>query len=73
MIFKLLFTINCLINNTSTNKLKEKWEFDVIVIDAGHGGKDAGAIGVNGVKEKDINLAIALKLGKLIRRKYERC
>ena len=52
--------------NTSTNKLKEKWEFDVIVIDAGHGGQDAGAIGVNGVKEKDINLSIALKLGKLI-------
>jgi N-acetylmuramoyl-L-alanine amidase len=53
-------------NNNSTNRLKDKWEFDVIVIDAGHGGKDAGAIGVNGVKEKDINLAIALKLGKLI-------
>jgi len=53
-------------DNNSSNKLKEKWEFDVIVIDAGHGGKDAGAIGVNGVKEKDINLAIALKLGKLI-------
>lgn len=48
------------------DKLKEKWEFDVIVIDAGHGGKDAGAIGVNGVKEKDVNLGIALKLGKLI-------
>lgn len=45
---------------------KEKWEFDVIVIDAGHGGKDAGAIGVNGVKEKDVNLGIALELGKLI-------
>ena len=54
-------------NTNSTNKLKEKWEFDVIVIDAGHGGKDAGAIGINGVKEKDINLAIALKLGKLIK------
>jgi N-acetylmuramoyl-L-alanine amidase len=52
--------------SSSSNKLKEKWEFDVIVIDAGHGGKDAGAIGVNGVQEKDINLAIALKLGKLI-------
>ena len=52
--------------SNSSNKLKEKWEFDVIVIDAGHGGQDAGAIGVNGVKEKDINLAIALKLGKLI-------
>lgn len=53
-------------NNNQTNKLKDKWQFDVIVIDAGHGGKDAGAIGVNGVKEKDINLVIALKLGKLI-------
>ncbi|MBK7631572.1 MAG: N-acetylmuramoyl-L-alanine amidase [Ignavibacteriales bacterium] len=58
---------NKLFNRTgNSNKFKEKWEFDVIVIDAGHGGKDAGAIGVNGVKEKDINLAIALKLGKLI-------
>ncbi len=53
-------------DNQPPNKLKDKWEFDVIVIDAGHGGKDAGAIGVNGAKEKDINLAIALKLGKLI-------
>ncbi|MFH0736440.1 MAG: N-acetylmuramoyl-L-alanine amidase [bacterium] len=48
----------------STNK--EKWNFDVIVLDAGHGGKDAGAIGITKVKEKDINLGIALKLGKLI-------
>lgn len=53
-------------NNSNGNKLKDKWEFDVIVIDAGHGGQDAGAIGVNGFKEKDINLSIALKLGKLI-------
>lgn len=45
---------------------KDKWNLDVIVIDAGHGGKDAGAIAVNGAKEKDINLAISLKLGKLI-------
>lgn len=50
----------------STDRNKLKWNFDVIVIDAGHGGKDAGAIGVNGVKEKDVNLGIALKLGKLI-------
>ncbi len=45
---------------------KSKWVFDAVVIDAGHGGKDPGAIGVTGVKEKNINLAIALKLGKLI-------
>ena len=45
---------------------KSKWIFDAVVIDAGHGGKDPGAIGVTGVREKDINLAIALKLGSLI-------
>jgi N-acetylmuramoyl-L-alanine amidase len=36
-----------------------------VVIDAGHGGKDSGAVGAKG-KEKDIALAIALKLGKYI-------
>jgi N-acetylmuramoyl-L-alanine amidase len=49
-----------------TEKYIEKWDFDVIVIDAGHGGKDPGAVGVNKLKEKDINLKVALKLGKLI-------
>ncbi len=53
------------VRNDKSSK-KDKWEFDVIVIDPGHGGKDAGAIGVNGVKEKDVNLGIALELGKLI-------
>ncbi len=38
----------------------------VVVIDAGHGGNDPGAIGISGVKEKDITLAVALKLGALI-------
>ena len=37
-----------------------------VVIDPGHGGKDPGAIGRRG-KEKNINLAVALKLGALIR------
>lgn len=50
----------------TVDRLKDKWNFDVIVIDPGHGGKDPGAIGINGAKEKDINLAIALKLGRLI-------
>ncbi|MDH7604292.1 MAG: N-acetylmuramoyl-L-alanine amidase, partial [Melioribacter sp.] len=48
------------------NNNKTKWQFDAVVIDAGHGGKDPGAIGITGVKEKDINLQIALKLGKLL-------
>jgi len=48
---------------------KAEWKFDVVVIDAGHGGKDPGAIGVRGTKEKDINLGVALKLGNLIKQK----
>lgn len=41
----------------------------VIVIDAGHGGEDPGAIGVNGAYEKDINLAISLALGEELQRR----
>lgn len=36
-----------------------------VVIDAGHGGKDPGAV-ANGVQEKAVNLGVALKLGKKI-------
>ncbi len=35
-----------------------------IVVDAGHGGEDGGAVDINGAVEKDINLAIALELEK---------
>lgn len=42
-----------------------------IVIDAGHGGDDFGAIGlVKGVKEKDLNLSVAQQLASKIRAKY---
>jgi len=39
----------------------------LIVVDAGHGGYDSGAIGFYGTLEKNINLAIALKLSELLR------
>lgn len=38
-----------------------------IVVDAGHGGKDPGATGSRGTEEKDINLAAALELSKLLK------
>jgi len=49
------------INAHSQNDYKVK----KVVIDAGHGGKDPGALGKKS-KEKDIALAIALKVGKYI-------
>lgn len=41
----------------------------VIVIDPGHGGKDPGAIGANGIKEKDIVLNISAHLADLLKKK----
>ena len=38
----------------------------IIVIDAGHGGEDSGAVGVSGVFEKDLNLQIANAVGDLL-------
>lgn len=67
-IFVLIFTfvscfgINQIIDNTvfTNNNLHQNRVN--LVIDAGHGGLDAGTIGVDGAKEKDINLKISLML-----------
>jgi len=50
--------------------LYSKGNLDVVVIDAGHGGKDPGTLGESGIKEKDITLPIALKLGDLIKQNF---
>lgn len=39
-----------------------------VVLDAGHGGSDPGKIGVNDVNEKEVNLAIAEKVLKLLKK-----
>lgn len=54
------------LHRNSTVPEKTKPKLDVIVLDAGHGGKDAGAVGTNGYYEKQAALGIVLKLGKLI-------
>lgn len=65
---KILGLVFCLflfwgISNASGSKF-------VVVIDAGHGGKDGGA--VRGIyKEKEINLGVALALGQLIEKNYK--
>ena len=50
--------------NVDLRSEREKWEFKTIVIDAGHGGKDPGAVGYRGTKEKDIALDVAKRLEK---------
>ncbi|QIQ42182.1 MAG: N-acetylmuramoyl-L-alanine amidase [Buchnera aphidicola (Microlophium carnosum)] len=38
----------------------------IVAIDAGHGGRDPGAIGIRGLQEKKVNIEIALRLAKLL-------
>ncbi len=47
---------------------KKKLDKKVVVIDPGHGGKDPGAIGYRGIKEKWVNLQIARYLAEYLRR-----
>ncbi len=37
-----------------------------VIIDAGHGGEDSGAVGIDGVLEKDLNLAVSSILSELM-------
>ena len=50
------------IKKTAKRKLR-------IVIDPGHGGKDTGAIGPGGIKEKDITLSIAKQAARILEKK----
>ncbi|MGV6810596.1 MAG: N-acetylmuramoyl-L-alanine amidase [bacterium] len=52
-------------NSSNTTKAARSGQF-VVVIDAGHGGKDPGAIGPAGTYEKDVVLQISKKLRDLI-------
>ena len=54
--------------NVDLKKEKIKQKLDTIIIDPGHGGKDPGAIGYRGTKEKDITLDVAKRLAKKIER-----
>jgi N-acetylmuramoyl-L-alanine amidase len=51
----------------STSRFQEK-RIQTVVIDPGHGGTETGAKSPLGVFEKDVNLAIALKLREIIER-----
>lgn len=53
------------VRQTSSEQIINKKK-PCVVIDAGHGGKDPGKVGINGALEKDINLEIAIKLQQFL-------
>jgi N-acetylmuramoyl-L-alanine amidase len=64
--FRLLLLTCVLISLTSFTRQRIKGKgITTVVIDAGHGGHDSGCLGSH-AKEKDVTLAVALKLGKFI-------
>ncbi len=50
---------------------QQRWKIDCIVIDPGHGGKDPGAIGPTGLKEKAVVLDVARRLKNLLEKKTD--
>lgn len=54
-----LITLSLIVSSKNATNYK-------VAIDAGHGGYDSGAVGPNGTKEKDVTLAVSLKVGDIL-------
>lgn len=70
----ILFAIFCIIMvsvffrlNPTKSVITENKTEPIIVIDAGHGGEDGGAVSESGVLEKDINLSISNNSADLLK------
>lgn len=73
IIFTIFLTLLILIAAQSKNLLKNRQynsasadQEITVILDAGHGGEDGGAVGNGSTYEKDLNLAITLKIGELL-------
>lgn len=64
-IFKIIFSVFFIFYGIFFVNGQDYSKIDKVVIDAGHGGKDPGTLGAHS-REKDVALAIALKVGTLI-------
>lgn len=69
LLFGLLLTALTLVPVFSQAQEKPILSLKTVVIDAGHGGKDPGTVW-DGVREKDINLDVAMRFGSLIKATY---
>lgn len=61
-----IISINYLNETITTNIESDINIKNTIILDAGHGGMDGGAVGINDAIEKDINLSIALTLKDML-------
>jgi len=66
----ILLTILFLLPVVSYQGLHAKGNKFVLMLDPGHGGEDSGAVGYNKTKESDINLAVALLAGDMIKKAH---
>ena len=66
LVFSLIHIFEYL-NYIDAFSTKGKESIETIIVDAGHGGEDGGAVALDGTCEKDINLDIALSLDKILR------
>lgn len=65
IIIIVLSLLYCKIQQVSSDTIYQNL-FPIIIIDAGHGGEDGGAIADDGTLEKNINLEISLKLSDIM-------
>ena len=56
--------------NSIAPKARANRKTPVVVVDAGHGGKDYGAKGAHGLFEKDLNLQISKQVQKILLHRY---
>lgn len=71
LVFIPMLVIIFFINSFSASKLVQSTTNGTsrtVIIDAGHGGEDGGAVGKGGVVEKDINLPIAMKTAESLKK-----
>lgn len=54
-----IFVLSLAMYNYADNQPVPQTDSNFLIIDAGHGGMDGGAVGTNGTVEKDVNLKVA--------------
>lgn len=68
LVFVLAFSLTLAYNSVTVQTTSQLIDTGkTVIVDAGHGGEDGGTQSSAGVLEKDINLAVSLKLGTILR------